>query len=376
MKKMDFINTFEEHKKNPEISVDKYIRERCIQLGNFVLSHKIVYLDTKFWIIIRDVSLGRNTKQADKDLYKKIMELAESKKCIFPISQDTFLEVLKQQDKETLKETARLIDFLSKGVSLISREERIALEISHFIYELNELEIYERKEMVWTKLTYTMGFTAPRNDLIDKRLEQVIQKAFIDQMWSISLLEMIEIMEKNGDSLTRSLSRSSDTTHLLNRGKFDHAHENKTFQEMFLTELVGILDVYKDQFSYFMAKLDEKKTSNSLTSHEFNNTGYESDLFDTICNMFKFGKAKDRLPTLAILSGLHAVTRWDKERKFKDNDGHDFNHAASALPYADYFFTEKSLTHLITQKLTEYDKIYSCNVQSTIKGAYNAISEI
>ena len=65
---MDFINTFEEHKKNPEISVDKYIRERCIQLGNFVLSHKIVYLDTKFWIIIRDVSLGRNTKEADKDL--------------------------------------------------------------------------------------------------------------------------------------------------------------------------------------------------------------------------------------------------------------------------------------------------------------------
>ena len=224
---MDFINTFEEHKKNPEISVDKYIRERCIQLGNFVLSHKIVYLDTKFWIIIRDVSLGRNTKQDDKDLYKKIMELAESKKCIFPISQDTFLEVLKQQDKETLKETARLIDFLSKGVSLISREERIALEISHFIYELNELEIYERKEMVWTNLTYTMGFTTPRNDLIDERLDQVIQKAFIDQMWSISLLEMIEIMEKNGDSLTRSLSRSSDTTHLLNRGKFDHAHETK-----------------------------------------------------------------------------------------------------------------------------------------------------
>jgi hypothetical protein len=349
MKKMDFINTFEEHKQNPEISVDKYIRERCIQLGNFVLSHKIVYLDTKFWIIIRDVSLGRNTKEADKDLYKKIRELAESKKCIFPISQDTFLEVLKQQDKETLKETARLIDFLSKGVSLISRKERIEVEISHFLYEFSGLEIYKRKEMVWTKLTYTMGFTTPRNDLIDKKLDQVIQKTFIDQMWSISLLEMIEIMEKNGDSLARSLSRSSDTTHLLNIGKFAHLHENKTFQEMFLTELVGMLDVYKDQFSYFMAKLYEKKTSNIVTSDEINDTGYESDLFNLICNMFKSGKAKDRLPTLAILSGLHAVTRWDKERKFKDNDIHDFNHAASALPYADYFFTEKSLTPHIQQ---------------------------
>jgi hypothetical protein len=376
MKKMDFINTFEEHQKNPEISVNKYIREKCIELSNFVLSHKIVYLDTKFWIIIRDVSLGRNKNEAENDLYKKIIELAESKKCIFPISQDTFLEVLKQQDKETLKETARLIDSLSKGVSLISLEERIAVEISHFLYEFSELEIYERKEMVWTKLTYAMGFTTPTNDWIDKTLDEVIQKAFIDQMWSISLLDIIEFMEKKGDSLARKSYRPSNRADLLNRGKFDHADENKTFQEMFLTELVGILDVYKDQFSYFMAKLYEKKTSNIVTSHEFNNTGYESDLFNMICNMFKFGKAKDRLPTLAILSGLHAVTRWDKERKFKDNDGHDFNHAASALPYADYFFTEKSLTHLITQKLTEYDKIYSCNVQSTIKGAYNAISEI
>jgi hypothetical protein len=376
MKKMDFINTFEEHQKNPEISVNKYIREKCIELSNFVLSHKIVYLDTKFWIIIRDVSLGRNKNEAENDLYKKIIELAESKKCIFPISQDIFLEILKQKDKETLKETARLIDFLSKGVSLISLEERIAVEISHFLYEFSELEIYERKEMVWTKLTYAMGFTTPTNDWIDKTLDEVIQKAFIDQMWSISLLDMIEFMEKNGDSLARKSYRPSNRADLLNRGKFDHADENKTFQEMFLTELVGILDVYKDQFSYFMAKLYEKKTSNIVTSHEFNNTGYESDLFNMICNMFKFEKAKDRLPTLAILSGLHAVTRWDKERKFKDNDGHDFNHAASALPYADYFFTEKSLTHLITQKLTEYDKIYSCNVQSTIKGAYNAISEI
>jgi hypothetical protein len=320
--------------------------------------------------------LGRNKNEAENDLYKKIIELAESKKCIFPISQDIFLEILKQKDKETLKETARLIDFLSKGVSLISLEERIAVEISHFLYEFSELEIYERKEMVWTKLTYAMGFTTPTNDWIDKTLDEVIQKAFIDQMWSISLLDMIEFMEKNGDSLARKLYRPSNRADLLNRGKFDHADENKTFQEMFLTELVGILDVYKDQFSYFMAKLYEKKTSNIVTSHEFNNTGYESDLFNMICNMFKFEKAKDRLPTLAILSGLHTVTRWDKERKFKDNDGHDFNHAASALPYADYFFTEKSLTHLITQKLTEYDKIYSCNVQSTIKGAYNAISEI
>jgi hypothetical protein len=376
MKKMDFINTFEEHQKNPEISVNKYIREKCIELSNFVLSHKIVYLDTKFWIIIRDVSLGRNKNEAENDLYKKIIELAESKKCIFPISQDIFLEILKQKDKETLKETARLIDFLSKGVSLISLEERIAVEISHFLYEFSELEIYERKEMVWTKLTYAMGFTTPTNDWIDKTLDAVIQKAFIDQMWSISLLDMIEFMKKNGDSLARKSYRPSNRSDLLNRGKFDHADENKTFQEMFLTELVGILDVYKDQFSYFMAKLYEKKTSNIVTSHEFNNTGYESDLFNMIFNMFKFGKAKDRLPTLAILSGLHAVTRWDKERKFKDNDGHDFNHAASALPYADYFFTEKSLTHLITQKLTEYDKIYSCNVQSTIKGAYNAINEI
>lgn len=151
---MEFVNTFEKHKAEPDVSVDRYIRERCIQLSKSVLTHKIVYLDTKFWISIRDASLGRSENKIEKDFYKKVMELAESDKCIFPISWDIFLEVIKQKDELTFHQTVKLIDFLSKGVSLIGKEERILLEIRHFMYSLVGIEVYKCRELAWTKLAY------------------------------------------------------------------------------------------------------------------------------------------------------------------------------------------------------------------------------
>ncbi len=369
---MKFISTFEKHKKEPKISVDEYIRSRCIQLGKSVLDHKIVYLDTNFWINLRDVSLGRKSSKVAIDFYEKVMELVRLGTYIFPISEDIFLEVLNQTDEVTINETVTLIDSLSKGVSLISLDERVSLELLHFMHDSTGSEVYNCKELVWTKLTYNMGFTTPVNDRIDEKLDQLIQKAFVDQMWAISLSDMIEVMKKNGGSLFPKRPSLADS---LNRGKFEHAHENISFQEMFLSELAGILDIYKSEFPRIMAIIYKQKTGNSATENEINNSKSGRLLFNLIYNLFKLGKAKDKFPTIGVLAGLYAATRWDKTQKFEDNDIHDFRHAASALPYADYFFTEKGLAHLITQKSTEYDKLYSCNVQSKIKGASEALSE-
>ena len=62
---------------------------------------------------------------------------------------------------------------------------------------------------------------------------------------------------------------------------------------------------------------------------------------------------------------LHAKLRWNKTQHYKQGDFDDIGHAASALPYYDYFFTERSLHNMI--KECKYDKKYNCEVVSNTK---------
>ena len=54
--------------------------------------------------------------------------------------------------------------------------------------------------------------------------------------------------------------------------------------------------------------------------------------------------------------------RWEPKIKFDSNHQFDFEHAACALPYCEYFFAEKQLTHIVTQGLLGFDKVYGCEV--------------
>lgn len=56
---MKFDFTIDKHLSEPGVNVNEYIRAQCIELGKQVNTRKIVYMDTKFWLILRDVSLGR-----------------------------------------------------------------------------------------------------------------------------------------------------------------------------------------------------------------------------------------------------------------------------------------------------------------------------
>ena len=54
-----FINTFDKHTKEPEKTVDAYIKEKKLELGEWVNQRRKVYLDTKFWLLLRDAHLDR-----------------------------------------------------------------------------------------------------------------------------------------------------------------------------------------------------------------------------------------------------------------------------------------------------------------------------
>lgn len=370
---MDYVFTFDDHVNSPEISVERYIRSKCIGLSQEVNTNKVVYFDTKFWLVVRNVALGRSNSDLEQEFYEEIVSLVEKGRLIFPISQDVFLEVIKQSDPETLGQTATLIDRLSCGVSLINFEERLELEIKYFLYSCVGKSVYDCREVAWTKLAYNMGFVTPSNKFLDPETDKVIQKAFIDQMWNISLSDMITTISENGGLSRLDMPRMSEK---LNEGKFNHAHENNSFKQMFLSELAGSLDGYGNVVAKSMEDMYEAETGKTLSEEERKNSDLGKGLRNAIYNLFRLNKAKSYFPTFDIISGLHAAIRWDKNQKYQNNDLHDIRHAASALPYCEAFFTEKRLAHLITQKATSYDKKYSCAVASSVLEALDVIKAL
>ena len=110
---------------------DQYIQEKSLEIYNAIKDRKIIYLDLKYWITIRDC----NPKVEDipSQISIKITKLSQTGKCIFPISEPILLEILKQDYAVSRNATLKLVERLSEGVALIGDRQRIKTEFSQWV---------------------------------------------------------------------------------------------------------------------------------------------------------------------------------------------------------------------------------------------------
>lgn len=372
---MTLIDTFDKHRSQPEKTLETYTREVRIALGHEIAGCKKIYLDTKYWLLLRDAAIGRQRNDHVTELLAVLRSGVQKGKVICPLSQDIFAEMLHQSDEETLSETISLIDLLSRGISILSEQERIGFETLYFMRRTTggEDSVHSPDILVWTKLAYVLGAVHPTSTPFSPQEELVIQKVFFDQMWTISLSQMIEIMGKEAIS---KMPRLNDLSEVLNEEKIRHAHENNSFKQLFLSELAGALDLCVPIFEDAMIYMFELERGNELTANEVNSSKAGKHIANAVYNLFRKNKLQSYFPTLVIGAGLHAAVRLDVRRKFKKNDLHDFRHAQTALPYFDLFFTEHSLRDLVTRSNVAFDKKYACEVFSDPNEALKRANEI
>ncbi len=372
---MKNVNTLEYHKGNPDISVERYIRSKRVELAHEIQYAKKVYLDTKFWILLRDARMGNAAGYNAMKLLHVLEDLVAKNLVVCPISNDTFAEIFKQTDTETLKACVQVIDDLSKGIAILAMKERIDLEVFHFIGEKTKGtdSVYSLDELVWTKIAYVLGFATPTSDSWPPDINYAIQKAFIDQMWVVTLTDMLDQM---GDDAISQVSKFPDISQELNEGKFSHIKDHKSFKQLFIGELAGLLDLYKPDFQDLMVYLYKSETGQSLSADEISSDNSGRMVANLIYHAFRLNKIKSELPSFRIGAGIHAAVQWDKGRKYKPNDIHDFQHAAAAVPYCDYFLTEANLRHLVCDKNLKFDALFRCKTISDITDAIKELSQI
>jgi hypothetical protein len=366
-------NTLADHVRHPEISYDAYVQATHLALGESVKPLTKVYLDTKYWVQFRKVRL-RQDNDADLTALLTLLErLVASGRAVCPLSTEVFHEVFAQSNAATLAATVALIDELSGGICLLEDGQRVRTEALHFLRKVtcDEHAVLPLEILVWTKTAYVLGNEAPTAVAVDSQTNTAIQKAFFDHMWSLTLADYLARMGGSGwPHPIQDISRE------LNKGKADHVNDYKSFNELFLIELRCILETYQATFSSVMQQIYENDTGNRITPEEQATDDAGVCIANLIYEYARQEKLNGEMPTVRVSASLHAAMRWDEGRKYKSNDCADFRHACAALPYCDYFLTERSLCHLVSDGNLRFDEHFSCQTFSDPATALTALKKL
>lgn len=364
--------TLAHHRQYPEISLERYMRSKMLATADRVLARKIVYLDTRFWILLRDVSLGRPKDELHTQILGRLRELIDAGKVICPINADTLAELLKQRDPTTRLATAKLIDELSLGAALQSAEERVRTELMHCVQlSLRGAAVLEPLEqLVWTSPSYVLGHNVPMLKSLPEDEMLAYQKAFTDYLWDFALAEQISYLKGMPEELNGHWDAIAAK---LNLGIKEHDKKVLSLSELHLHEFKGGLELYLPTLEKIFSHLYEKEMG--VAPSEDMRQQEARKLMNGLVEALRTGTIGRQLPSLIIRAGLHAAVRRNRGKQFTGNDLHDFGHATAALGYCDYFATDRSLCHLVVNEL-KFDQRYQTAVVAAPRDLLGLLEQI
>ena len=144
-------------------------------------------------------------------------------------------------------------------------------------------------------------------------------------MWGTPLTELVDgtIKYFPGDDFDERWAADIDT------GVSQHAHELKSFQQVLDSEHARCRSVYNIIMEVINAKAADihccRRRGSATRKTRFRTLSIQS--------LNRNPSAASKCRPLYIEASLHAAFRWNKTRRFKPNDMHDFHHACAALAY-------------------------------------------
>ena len=162
----------------------------------------------------------------------------------------------------------------------------------------------------------------------------------------------------------------------MNQGKLDHENDFKSFKQLFILELRGLVECLLPTFRDVLNQMNLKYTGEIPPPPKIGGPPYEDILANIVVESFKSNEFADEFPTLRVHSLLHAGLRWDKKRKYKTNDLPDLRHAAMAIPYCDTFLTDGPLRNLVNEGHLKLNDLFECRTFSEHGDALRHLKKI
>ena len=356
------LDTFDYHLAHPELDTSRYIQAKRLNLGNQIAGCHRIYMDTKQWIQMRDVALGKPRNQMHSDIYSQLHLLRSAGKVICPISYSVYVELMSQSDDVTRFATARVIDQLADGCCCLPPHVLTERELMYFMIEKGSGQkpnVPPILSTVWTKISFVLGETMPVSAAFPKETMGAIQRSFDDLLCQITVEEMIrQLGSRDWDA--RAIDNKAFVEQ-LEEEKRRHSDDFTNFHELFCIEVKGGLEVQQELLERVMIEYARLSGMTGEVSDAERHSGGKM-LANLVLGAFSYKRILNELPQIHIHAALHAALRWDKNRKYDLNDFEDIRHACVALPYYHVFCTERGLCHQLRQKLLRLDEIYGTKV--------------
>jgi hypothetical protein len=347
-------------------AIDQYMKENSLKIWDRIKDLKLIYLDTNFWLRLRDEANA--IPEARNGMLSLMCDLVKKQQCLFPISNVTYYEVLKQQDVTSRKDTLEMISKLSGGIAIVDDKQRIKIEFSYWMSSLQKNKVPPAKHLVWGSLPIIIGHDG-LSSIDYAQAPTEIQMEFFD------LISKIPITAIASDAaLKQHPFMFKDDVNEFNKNKKLFEHENNSFNQLLISEVGGMIEEACDLFSEAMQEKYLADTGRTATKEEIERFGTK-EFGGLIYQFFKQNKMGVFMPFFRVCSAIYASFRWNKSRLYKDgNDTFDVMHAAGALPYFDYFFTERELHTIIVQQ--KLDELYGCTVASKPEVVLNLLDKL
>lgn len=355
--------SMERHLGSPGVSVVAHLTELEAELAAKIRDRRKVYLDTRYWVFLRDAALGQARRPEHVEILELLHSLVQGGRVVCPVSDVCFMEMTAQTDVRTRRATAELWDALSMGIALGSMRSRARTELVQFVrYPIVGSEPVPLQDLVWTRPCFVLGPLIPTMDGLPSDLLIAMQKSAIDELWKTSFVDMAE------ESSVRlgMKPKNQKTAERINEEMRQYQHEIPTIKKAFGAEVMG-------QMLESEAELAEALLSGwADAGHSIDAVPYEQlaasieQMQNAIVNacMRKPQLMTRRLPTICVGAICHAAVRFDKTRKFSGNFLRDIHHAAAGLPYHDVMLTERPLQVLLASRSVAVDETLGCKVIS------------
>jgi len=164
--------------------IDKYIEKESLNLYYKYKDQKKIYLDLKYWILLRDEN--KLSDDLNRKLTTKLNELLATDKCIFPISENTFIEIMKQGDQNRRNQMLCVVDRFSKGLGITNEEDRVKKEFRYWLQSKQNIPISKPvSQLIFGNNCLITGY--PGYSVMAKNLSEDLQSDFYNFVSSLSL---------------------------------------------------------------------------------------------------------------------------------------------------------------------------------------------
>jgi hypothetical protein len=347
-------------------SAEDYLKLHRDLLVRGLSGTRLLYLDTNYWVRLRDAAIGKGTPESI-NLLQTLRAMVRSREVLCVSQLYSLLEV-GRQGETSLRASADLIDELTEGVAIASPSALLQWECAEFI-KANLDRNVGQDLCPWTKVgqiheselpTEMPGPTSPGD-------REVLLKATVDACWNMSFEYVFEqfgwdtrtklnadldpqvflqVARRKADQLAKGFRRDQ-----VRRVEFSEMASSQL--KPIFTDLLRQWHVERGFPEGIAALLRDVLTAETLAVDSFTDRS--------------LGRL---LPGTVVRTELYVLYETNKQSgsPLTTNDWFDWNHAAVALPYCDVFLTERGLAHRLQSEL-KADVQYNCKVIGTLEEA-------